>query len=103
MLEDSYVTAAIERTKSPPWGLEGGLEAVPNTADLLLSDGSSRRFGKITRLLCPAGSTLRLHTGGGGGYGAPEEREVDAVHTDVREGYVSEEHARRFYPHAFVR
>jgi N-methylhydantoinase B len=101
MREDSYVTAAIERTKNPPWGLEGGLEAVPNTADLLHPDGSTRRFGKITRLHCPKGSTLRLHTGGGGGYGPPEERDPDAVHADVREGYVSEDHARRFYPHAF--
>ncbi len=102
MREDSYVTAAIERTKNPPWGLEGGLEAVPNTADLVLPDGSSRRFGKITRLLCPKGSTLRLHTGGGGGYGPPEERDPAAVRADLREGYVSEEHARRFYPHAFA-
>jgi N-methylhydantoinase B len=102
MLEDSYVTAAIERTKNPPWGLEGGLEAVPNTADLLLPDGSSRRFGKITRLHCPKGSTLRLHTGGGGGYGPPKERDPEAVHADVREGYVSDEHARCFYPHAFA-
>jgi N-methylhydantoinase B len=101
MLEDSYVTAAIERTKNPPWGLQGGLEAIPNTADLLLPDGTSTRFGKITRLHCPRGSTLRLHTGGGGGYGPPEEREPERVHADLREGYVSEEHARRFYPHAF--
>jgi N-methylhydantoinase B len=102
MREDSYVTAAIERTKNPPWGLEGGLEAVPNTADLLLRDGTTKRFGKITRLHCPKGSTLRLHTGGGGGYGPPAERDPAGVRADLREGYVSEEHARRFYPHAFA-
>ena len=101
MLEDSYVTAAIERTKNPPWGLEGGGEAVPNTADLLLPDGSFTRFGKITRLHCPKGSTLRLHTGGGGGYGDAAERDPEAVAHDVREGYLSERHARRHYPHAF--
>ena len=102
MLEDSYVTAAIERTKNPPWGLEGGLEAKPNDADLLLPDGSTTRFGKITRLLCPKGSMLRLHTGGGGGYGPPDERDPSAVHADIREDYVSDEQARRHYPHAFT-
>ncbi len=29
MLEDCYVTAAIERTKNAPWGLEGGRESAP--------------------------------------------------------------------------
>jgi N-methylhydantoinase B len=100
MLEDSYVTAAIERTKNPPWGLEGGEEAIPNTAELVLADGSSTRFAKSTRLHCPKGSTLRLQTGGGGGFGPAAERDPDAVRADLREGYISAEHARRWYPHA---
>src|SRR4051812_7767241 len=101
MLEDSYVTAAIERTKNPPWGLEGGAEGVPNAAELRLLDGSRRSFGKATRLLCPKGSTLELHTGGGGGYGPAAERDPAEVHADLREGYVGEAHARAHYPHAF--
>jgi N-methylhydantoinase B len=101
MLEDSYTTAAIERTKNPPWGLEGGLEGVPNTASLVRPDGSRTTFGKATRLLCAKGSTLELRTGGGGGYGDPSERPKEEVHADLREGYITEEHARRYYPHAF--
>ena len=101
MLEDSYVTAAIERTKNPPWGLEGGLEGVPNTASLLRTDGSSETFGKATRLFCAQGSTLVLRTGGGGGYGSPADRPAEEVQADVREGYVTEAHARQYYPHAF--
>jgi N-methylhydantoinase B len=102
MLEDSYVTAAIERTKNPPWGLEGGLEGVPNIASLARPDGSRTTFGKATRLLCAKGSTLELRTGGGGGYGDPSDRPAEEVHADVREGYITEEHARRYYPHAFA-
>jgi N-methylhydantoinase B len=101
MLEDSYVTSAIERTKTPPWGLEGGLEAQPNANALRLPDGTRREFGKATRLHVPKGATLELTCGGGGGYGPPSERDPAAVHEDVREGYVSEAHARQFYPHAF--
>ena len=87
--------------KIPPWGLEGGLEGVPNTASLLWTDGSSVTFGKATRLLCAAGSTLVLRTGGGGGDGSPADRPAEEVQADVREGYITEEHARQYYPHVF--
>ena len=100
-LEDCYVTSAVERTKTPPWGLVGGGEARPNGVDHVLADGSSESFGKATRRLIPRGSTLHLHTGGGAGYGPPAEREAEAVRSDLREGYITEEHARRHYPHAF--
>ena len=59
-------------------------------------------FGKATRLHCPRGSTLELTCGGGGGYGPPDEREPDQVHSDIVEGYVSEQAARADYPHAFT-
>ena len=42
-----------------------------------------------------------FHCGGGGGYGPPSERDPERCSTDVREGYITEEHARRHYPHAF--
>jgi len=102
MLEDSYVTSATERTKSPPWGIDGGGEARPNAVALRLGDGSRSRFGKATRLLVPKGATLELFTGGGGGYASPGERVAAAVHADLREGYITEAHARRWYPHAFA-
>ena len=100
-LEDAYVTAAIERTKNAPWGLEGGLPARANSGVLHHTDGSTEPVAKATRLLVPKGATLVLHNGGGGGYGPPSERDPAAVHEDLREGYISEEHARQHYPHAF--
>jgi N-methylhydantoinase B len=101
MLEDSYVTSAIERTKTTPWGLEGGLDGQANANALRLPDGTRNEFGKATRLHVPKGATLELTCGGGGGYGPPSERDPAAVHEDIREGYVTEDHARRHYPHAF--
>jgi N-methylhydantoinase B len=100
MIEDSYVTSALERTRTAPWGLEGGGEARPNGAAVRYPDGKRKEFGKATRLLVPSGATLELTCGGGGGYGPPSERDPDAVLADLREGYVSDAHARRFYPHA---
>jgi N-methylhydantoinase B len=99
--EEMYVTAAVERTKTAPWGLEGGLAARPNGAAMRLPDGSRRYFGKATRLKVPKGATIELYDGGGGGYGDPAERDPEAVHDDIREGYFTEEFSRRNYPHAF--
>jgi N-methylhydantoinase B len=102
MLEDAYVTAVIERTKNPGWGLEGGEEAgIPNSGALRKADGSRTVFGKATRLLVREGETLELTMGGGGGYGPATQRDPEAVHSDVREGYISEAKAREKYPHAF--
>jgi len=50
----------------------------------------------------PKGSTVHLHTGGGGGYGDPAERDPQAIRDDVRNGYISERHAQEHYPHAFA-
>jgi N-methylhydantoinase B len=99
--EEMYVTAAVERTKTAPWGLEGGLAARPNAAAIRLPDGSRRYFGKATRLKVPKGATIELYDGGGGGYGDPAERDPEAVQDDIREGYFTEEFSRRNYPHAF--
>ncbi len=102
LLEDSYATTVVERTKNAPWGLEGGLSGRPNGIALRTPDGLSEPLrGKNTRLLLRKGSTLELYNGGGGGYGPPSERDPELVHADIREGYVTEAHARRHYPHAF--
>jgi N-methylhydantoinase B len=100
-LEDMWLTGVVERTKTPPWALAGGGEAKSNRAALHRPDGSSTSFSKVTRLHVPAGGVMEMETGGGGGYGPPSERDPAAVHADIREGYVSEERARRDYPHAF--
>jgi N-methylhydantoinase B len=101
MLEDAYVTSAVERSKNAPWGLQGGGLARSNGAALRRPDGSRQEFAKATRLLVPKGTTLELYCGGGGGFGPPPERPRNSVLEDIREGYISEEFARRHYPHAF--
>ena len=102
LLEDAEVTSVIDRTRTPPAGLAGGREARPNGAVVTRPDGSVIACAKATRLAMPKGTLLELRTGGGGGYGDPAERDPEAVHADLREGYVSEERARRDYPHAFT-
>jgi N-methylhydantoinase B len=97
LLEDAWVTAVIERTTTPPWGLEGGGEARPNAAELRLPDGARRTVSKATRLSAPRGAVFELRTGGGGGWGPAAERDPAAVERDLAEGYVTAEHARTHY------
>jgi N-methylhydantoinase B len=99
--EDMWVTSAVERTKTAPWGLEGGEAARANNAAIRSPDGTRTWFGKATRLKVSAGATIELHNGGGGGYGPPSGRSPEAVRADILEGYVTEEFSRRHYPHAF--
>ena len=95
-------TSAIERTKNAPWGLEGGGEARPNGVELRLADGTRARVRQGDAAARPEGRRRSSSTrGGGGGYGPPAERDAEAVRRDMREGYITEEHARRHYPHAF--
>lgn len=101
LLEDAFSIPVIERSKNAPWGLAGGQSARPNSADLRYPDGSVIPVHKQTGLKIPKGSTFTLHCGGGGGYGTPAERDPQAVLDDVKDGYVSEEEARKHYPHAF--
>jgi N-methylhydantoinase B len=97
MLEDCYLTSAVERTRTAPWGLVGGCPGRPNGVAVTYPDGRRQTLAKVTRLALPKGSLVELTTGGGGGYGSPSARDPDAVAADVREGYISEAHARSQY------
>ncbi|WP_210526663.1 hydantoinase B/oxoprolinase family protein [Rubellimicrobium arenae] len=101
MLEDTYVTTSVERTKNPPWGLEGGQSARANDALILRQDGTVESRPKHTRIAVRKGDVLRLSTGGGGGFGDPGGRSPEAVRRDLANGYISEEFARRHHPQAF--
>jgi N-methylhydantoinase B len=101
-LSDMWATLPLERMKTPPWGLHGGKSARPNQCRLHGANGQSTELLKTTGLRIGAGSVLEIRTGGGGGFGPPEQRTVEAVRSDVREGYVTEAHARSEYPHAFA-
>lgn len=101
MLQDASVTTVADRTTTPPWGLEGGGEARANSVSLVHPDGTEEPLpGKKTAIKLPAGTTFRLHTGGGGGYGNPGDRDAAAVQRDLRDGYITEEFCRQHYPHA---
>ncbi len=99
MREDSWLTSTVERTKNAPWGLVGGGSARPNALEIELPDGTRSSHAKATRVRIPEGARVHLHTGGGGGFGDPAQRDPEAVRRDLRAGYITPGHARTHYPH----
>lgn len=97
--EDASVTPMLERTKTSPQGVAGGLPARPNSGELRLPDGTARSVTKETGLPAPRGTVLEFRTGGGGGFGAPGERDPEAVRADLEDELITPEHAREHYPH----
>jgi N-methylhydantoinase B len=94
---DGFITFSLERKATPPWGLWGGKDGAYNGVDITSPDGSVRQVRKATQHAIATGERVKIMTGGGGGWGAPSERDPEAVRRDVREGYVSGEAARRDY------
>lgn len=84
----SKAICLVYKTKSKPWALEGGVEAVANS--MVVNPGTRDevdRSGQANQL--KAGDILANNTGGGGGYGRPFERDPARVAVDVRNGFVS--------------
>ncbi len=93
------VNSQIDRVHCKPWGLEGGLEATGNSLAIRI-DGKWRedfQNAKFIFDLKKDGDAFRVRSGGGGGYGHPWERAIEAVRNDVRQGYVSLATAAEIY------
>ncbi|MEI7738908.1 MAG: hydantoinase B/oxoprolinase family protein [Betaproteobacteria bacterium] len=86
----------IDRTKCPPWGLNGGLDGVTSDVEILRTDGSTQRVFKGNHHL-NTGDRVTIKSGGGGGFGEPLNRKPEEVRKDVQNGYISLEHAMEKY------
>lgn len=90
------INVSFERTQCAPWGLQGGSPGQVGWVEI-------HRDGQIIGPLAKAteevrlGDRIRVLTGGGGGYGPPEERDPVRVERDVKFGYVSPAQAREVY------
>jgi len=92
------LNALSERSKCPPWGLEGGLAGTPGTIAVQQPRRAKvDRYQKITGLQLAPGARFIFFSGGGGGYGNPLDRDPERVAEDVRMGYVSAAAARKHY------
>jgi N-methylhydantoinase B len=88
----------LDRTKFPPWGVQGGKEAKPGRF-MLTKAGSTQEqsVDKESAYRLEPGDVVCVETGGGGGYGPPEQRELALIQRDLDAGYITPQAAERDY------
>jgi N-methylhydantoinase B len=85
---DGYLfefSAMFDRVVNPARGRSGGGDGAPGK--VYLDDGSP--FATKGKQTVPADRRLILELPGGGGFGDPDERDLELVENDKRQGYVS--------------
>jgi N-methylhydantoinase B len=87
----------FERSVTPAWGLFGGHNAMPPVVVLNPGRKGERRMLKASRVPLKRGDVVRTMTGGGGGFGAPDERDRELINADVRNRHVTVEGVRASY------
>jgi len=93
-----------ERSQCKPWGLDGGLPGEGNRVALRLGgEWKEGRNAKVLRGELGPGDAIVIRSGGGGGFGPPEQRDYSAIEDDVRQGYITLEAAEADYRVAFDR
>jgi len=98
-LSNMVVNSQSDRSKCPPWGLDGGGDATGNRIAFRLGDQWKDDFANAKVLVAQlkAEDAFRISSGGGGGYGDAFERPAEDVREDVRQGYVSVKAAAELY------
>lgn len=80
------------------FGLFGGADSPVSKILLCYPDGSVIDVPANANIYdVPPGTILKKWNAGGGGYGPPTRRARDKIVRDLREGYISIDHARRVY------
>ena len=87
---DMNFNAQVDRVHCRPWGLEGGLEGHGNKVAIRRNGEWREDFpnAKVLSVALAEGEAFAMRSGGGGGFGSPLERDMDAVAHDLRQGYV---------------
>lgn len=95
---DQSLVAYSDRLTEEPWGLFGGMPGIVSRMEVEQPDGTVRRSKSKDNIDgIPPGSVFHKWTGGGGGFGDPSTRALEAVEADVRNGVVSPAKAEECY------
>jgi len=87
-----------DRELFPPFGVMGGGDGAAHGLVLDEGEDSERNLTlKAVGVLLDEGDRITIRAGGGGGYGDPFQRDPQAVLEDVRQEYVTVEHAAQAY------
>jgi N-methylhydantoinase B len=98
LLAPCELWANFDRIGCPPWGVQGG-KAARSGQVLIFKNGKQEPELLYKTESCPlqTGDRGRRSTGGGGGYGRPDQRPPELVKQDMIRGFVSVQSARDDY------
>jgi N-methylhydantoinase B len=88
---------AYTRDRIPPWPLKGGHPGSPNHILIVRKNGETERYSVVSGLTLNTDDIIRVMTSTGAGWGDPMERDINLVKEDVKNGYVTEEQAEKYY------
>ncbi|MDW3221542.1 MAG: hydantoinase B/oxoprolinase family protein [Paracoccaceae bacterium] len=87
-----------------PWGFDGGAAGHTAALTLVHPDGSAQELpSKVPYFKVKAGDKLVSYGPCGGGYGDASLRATDAIASDVADGLITTETARKLFPQAETR
>lgn len=96
LYDDTSLYLWFERSVTPAWGIKGGKEgAKPNV--IVKHDNEQKEMLKVNAYPLKKGAIAVAHTGGGGGFGNPFERDIEKVKHDYIQGYITLDHAEKEY------
>jgi N-methylhydantoinase B len=97
LLEDAMVIRRFDKAKYPPSGIEGGQNGGGGRFVIRLGTKDETETRASGRYEMKAGDRFLLQSAGGGGFGDPKARDIEAVRRDVDEFYVSRDAAKTIY------
>ncbi|MFD2239318.1 hydantoinase B/oxoprolinase family protein [Aureimonas populi] len=98
LADRANLSIRIDGVRNPPWGVRGGMSGGSGSAIVNPGAPDERTLDPLSDgNVLGKGDVLRIVTGGGGGFGHPFDRSVEAVLEDVLGGFVSPERAERDY------
>lgn len=100
--DDAVLYCSFGRTVTPPWGLDGGCKGSRNGVEVTRGGGRTR-ISRNPHFPLRRGDSVRIITGGGGGWGDPLTRDPGDVARDVRDGMITPAQALSVYRVALSR
>jgi len=99
VLSDCVVSALGDRIDHLPFGIAGGHDAAPNRISVRVNgqDSIPPMRSKFEKLPMRPGDGMTAASPGGGGFGDPVERDIDAVERDLNLGYIGLRTAQEVY------
>jgi len=95
--DGAILMCSINKTKYPPWGVNGGGDGSINHIVIIRDDKAIWDGGRLSNFMLKKDDIVRIISGGGAGWGDPLERDPYLVLEDYKNGLISLNTAKENY------